>query len=154
LKLIPLRARNGDVRAHAIVDDEDYDWLNQWRWSLTTGGYVRRATTRGGKQQSFSMHKQILSGHDEVDHRNGNPLDNRRSNLRPATRLTNAQNVRSHRDSTSRHRGVSWSDRQQKWQAKGCIRGRQKHLGYFTDEDEAAEAAATWRQENMTYATA
>lgn len=83
-----------------LVDDEDYDWLNQWKWHamvLREGNliYASRAV-RGadGKQHPLMMHRFILNPPKgvEVDHMNGNALDNRRSNIRLASRAENLRN--------------------------------------------------------------
>jgi hypothetical protein len=87
----------------AIVDDEDYAELAQYKWCIrkTGGGQsicaIRNAptpVTSGPKQ--IQMHRQIMQAPDgiEVDHANGDPLDNRRCNLRLATRSQNLANRR------------------------------------------------------------
>jgi hypothetical protein len=77
----------------------------------------------------------------EVDHVNGDGLDNRRSNLRVCTHAENARNQSSRtRMSTSRFRGVVWAKDRRKWRAMIGDNGRTVHLGNFTDEIEAAQA--------------
>lgn len=74
----------------------------------------------------------------QVDHVNGNSLDNRLCNLRLATPAQNKANRGANRNSSSRHVGVSWIKAHQKWRAQIEYGGRNHHLGYFTTEDEAA----------------
>ncbi len=62
------------------------------------------------------------------------------------------QNVRAHRDSTSRYRGVWWETGKQRWRAAVCVDGRRKHVGWFTSELEAAEAVRAVRTESLPYA--
>jgi hypothetical protein len=76
-----------------------------------------------------------------VDHINGNGLDNRRANLRLATYTQNNWNNRQRVERySSKYRGVSWHKRWGKWSAVISVKGRKKHLGYYRDEKEAAEA--------------
>lgn len=102
------------------------------------------------------LHREILGlsygDGKEADHRNRCRWDNRRSNLRIVSRAQNAQNLPSVAGATSHHRGVSWVAREQRWRAHVQHEGRFHSLGYFTDEDEAAEAARAWRREHMPYA--
>lgn len=86
---------------------------------------------------------------DEVDHIDRDPSNNRWENLRSATRSENAANRGLQRNNTSGHRGVTWSRQLQKWMAQGQLRGRMRHLGYFTDIDAAASAARKWREETF-----
>lgn len=88
---------------YAIVDDDMLAFLSQWRWKAKINGsgsgvYAVRNETRNGICRTIRMHRVILGmGPDdprEVDHINGQPLDNRRANLRPATRQENARNLR------------------------------------------------------------
>lgn len=87
------------------------------------------------------MHRLILSAPKnlEVDHKNGNTLDNRRSNLRLCTRSQNAANIPTNR-AKSGLRGVYFSKQKNKWKATITEGGREKHLGYFLDKESAARA--------------
>lgn len=76
----------------------------------------------------------------DLDHINGDKLDNRISNLREATRKQNMQNVRRHKHNTSGHKGVAWHPQRNKWRAYIFDSYRQIHLGLF-DSKEAAFAA-------------
>lgn len=139
----------------AIIDDEDADladlkWQAQFNRNYPKSGvYARRAFRQlDGSPASVFMHRivlerildrQLVKG-EEVDHRNGNPLDNRRENLRLATRSENGRNRRLSTASTSGYKGVSLHKRSGKWHAAIKINGRIKNLGYF-DTPEQAYAA-------------
>jgi hypothetical protein len=75
-----------------------------------------------------------------VDHIDGNPLENRKAFLRPATQAENGKNAKMRDDNTSGHKGVTWNKDKKKWQAYIHHEGRRIHLGYFTDLEEAAKA--------------
>jgi hypothetical protein len=89
---------------YAFVDDEDFYFLNQWKWHYSAG-YAERKIYPNGKQTHIQMHRVILKTSSFVDHKNGDTLDNRKQNLRPATHSTNAMNMRKHRGN-SVYKGV------------------------------------------------
>jgi hypothetical protein len=150
---IPLRNRAKEIRAWALVDDEDAA-LSELRWCFNHG-YAERRERVDGKYVRVSMARVIVGlqrgDPREVDHINGDTLDNRRENLRIVTHAQNGQNIRQLRGS-SRHRGVSWRRREGRWCAQAMHGGRVHWLGYFDDEDEAALAAAAFRREHLPYA--
>jgi hypothetical protein len=119
-----------------IVDDEDYEWLNQWKWDCNAQGYARRGA--GGRKNRIyiRMHRLIIGAKEGeiVDHINSNKLDNRRENLRIVDAQQNAWNSSAHRDSTSRYKGVCY-DKRGKWAA----RISSQNLGRFQTEEEAAK---------------
>lgn len=140
---IPLRARDGSVRAWAIVDREDAD-LGGLQCSLTGNGYVQMA--RGGITKQ--MHRVVaersngarIDGHLMVDHINGCKIDNRRSNLRMVTPSQNATNRAASRNGTSQYLGVSYESFVSRWRAQIAMNGRDINLGRFDTEMEAAIA--------------
>lgn len=140
---IPLRARNGDVRAWAIVDATDYAALAGHRWS--PGTYAVRKVR---SNVAIFMHRQIMgepAGY-VVDHINGDTLDNRRCNLRVATLSENAANRRRHRNNRSGVTGVHPHGK--RWRAGIRKNGYQHWLGVF---DTIAEAAAARRAAEPLY---
>jgi hypothetical protein len=86
----------------------------------------------------FYVHAEFPSG--EIDHIDGNGLNNKLDNLRAVTRTENCKNLRIPKHNTSGYPGVSWHKRRQKWRADININGKQKHLGLFENIDDAAEA--------------
>lgn len=126
----------------AMVDDEDYDWLNQWKWHFAQGYASRNSGSVLGLRKAIRMHREILrtpKGMD-TDHINGNTLDNRRKNLRICTRAQNNTNTRVRKDNTSGFRGVTWHTYTRKWEAQININGKHTHLGLFKTPEEAALA--------------
>jgi hypothetical protein len=128
----------------AIVDDDDYELLAHWKWyysqnSNGRGGYAAR---RDSARQMIRMHRLILNAPEgiEVDHVNGNPLDNRRDNLRLCSRAENCRNIaKCHRQTTSCFRGVYRTLRGQ-WAAMTGVNGKRVWIGRFDSEEEAARA--------------
>lgn len=88
------------------------------------------------------MHREIVAseGRFEVDHRDGDGLNNQRHNLRIATSSQNQGNQCKTQGRTSRFKGVSWAKRHGKWVAQIQVKRRSKNLGYFRREEEAAAA--------------
>ena len=123
----------------ALVDDEDYEWLSQWKWYAnydpdTKGYYAVRNSPRGsGKRTIIRMHRAIMNAKkgEQVDHENHHTLDNQRDNLRLTTNQGNSQNQRLPRNNTSGVCGVSWHRAAKKWVAKIQANGKQRHLGYY-----------------------
>lgn len=154
---IPLRARDGSVRAWATVDDADLPLVGGHRWCLMAkDGYAGRTDRSGEKQRTVLLHRVIMGltpgDGREVDHRNGDGLDCRRANLRIVTHAENGQNrVRVH--GLSRYRGVTWHVKRQAWSVRVGIDYRRVFGGYFTDEDEAGQRAAELRAELLTHSS-
>lgn len=111
----------------ALVDDADFDWLvAMGSWQYINGGYAAgRIPLPDGNKQFAYMHRVILSAGDEtdVDHVNGDRLDNRRSNLRVCTHFENCANRGANSNSRSGIKGVRWQSDKRKWQAIISIGG-------------------------------
>jgi hypothetical protein len=133
----------------ALVDACDYDDLSRFNWRLTDKGYAYRdcepweQPTLGWREL---MHRRIMGyvkgDGKQVDHKHGSRLDNRRSQLRPATYEENARNCRLHRNSASRLKGVSFhkdGGPLRKWKAQIQHNGKAKHLGMFETAELAHE---------------
>lgn len=132
----------------AIVDDEDHAFLSQWRWHVCIGPKhvyaMRNSAPSNGKRHHIMMHRELCPVADgyEVDHINGNSLDNRRDNLRPVTRSQNMWNRAPNINGKSRYKGVCWHKQHQKWIASIQVNKRKYHIGLFTSEDDAGRAYA------------
>lgn len=129
----------------ALVDDEDYEFLNQWKWYVTLkrNTYYAERSLHKGKTRHLKMHRLILGLDDpkiQVDHKDGNGLNNQRFNLRKATSGQNNFNQRSHKGSTSKYLGVSWCNTRSKWTARIQTNRVLKCIGRFDNEKDAARA--------------
>lgn len=143
MKLIPLTQGK-----FAMVDDEDYEQLAEFKWYFKNG-YAQRGTYpdgRYGRQVIVYMHRSVYgecqphSFDREVDHIDGDKLNNQKSNLRIATRSQNNANKRRAKNNKSGFRGVSFKSKQRRWVAQICVNKHKKHLGYFDSPAEAHEA--------------
>ena len=141
----------GKCGKNAIVDDEDAHLAKFVWWGAKSRDgvwYARRDERRAPlKPLRFHLHREVLGVTDPlvfVDHRNGDGLDCRRANLRPATRAENSRNQTKRAAATSKFKGVSWVKRTKAWFVSIGWRenGRQisKYVGYYKDEVEAARA--------------
>ena len=131
---------------YATVDNDDFDWLSRYKWhtlKCVCTFYAQKTIYKNGKTKTILMHREIMTAPTGlvVDHINHNGLDNRRRNLRIVTVAQNNWNSRRNISTdSSNYKGVSWSRNKCKWQAGISIDNKQKHLGYFEDEKEAAAA--------------
>lgn len=134
---------DGSVRIHVggrsfLVDAVDLELVRASHWHVETGRCPR--VKRHFQQKPSRLHRAILNAPPglEVDHINGDALDNRRANLRLATRKENAHNSTSRRG-RSRFKGVHWHAQRRKWCA--MINGvAKRYLGLFDTEEAAARA--------------
>lgn len=129
---------------YVLVDDSDFEWLNQWKWHFMNVGYAGRDEWVNRRNEKILMHRQIMGLEKGdarlVDHINQDTLDNRRSNLRLADRSLNAFNSKLSLRNTSGHRGVSFDKLRIKWKASIQIHGKQYYLGRFNDFESAVSA--------------
>lgn len=131
-----------------IVDPEDYPRLAKHKWLVrkcnhTSYAARMRLTGARGKQETIWMHRDIMNEPEGllIDHINHNGLDNRKSNLRTATQWQNARNRRKMKAKTSsRYKGVSWDKQDKRWRVRIRVNSKNKALGCFKDEKEAARA--------------
>jgi hypothetical protein len=131
-----------------IVDGEDYERINQWKWCAwrhTLDGHfyaVRNSIDTDGKKIRIWMHREIMRTPTglHVDHINGDGLDNRSANLRNCKSSENMRNQNKHKNNTSGFKGVSWRRASKKWVAYIRVDGELKHLGYYHTTQNAARA--------------
>lgn len=130
----------------ALVDDSDYEYLNQWRWyalfnACANGFYAVRSSRTNDKRKTILMHRDIMGISDpkmQVDHINHDTLNNQRNNIRIATCSENNANRKPGKNSSSKYKGVSWNKNANKWGASIEKMYKKVHLGYFINEIDAA----------------
>lgn len=129
----------------ALVDDADYEEMSEHRWQACVQSerlvYAKRDYQVDRKRFSVLMHRAIIDAppDSEVDHADGNGLNNCRANLRVCSFTQNQQNRGKRPNTTSKYKGVSWHARSRRWRARICVNGKELYLGGFTSEKEAAD---------------
>lgn len=131
----------------ALVDLCDADLLDHRWYALPklTNVYARRKIANDQGRSDVSMHRVIMSRildrplrpNEQVDHINGNGLDNQRGNLRLASNTQNQWNARRRKDNSSGVKGVWWRKASQKWVASINVNGIKIHLGSFSTLEDA-----------------
>lgn len=141
----------------ALIDDKNFERLNQDKWYANTYYAQRNITIRSknikSKREKIYMHREIiekklnrkLRGNEEIHHINGNGLDNREKNLQVVTNsqhkmLGKKRQIYNNKITSSKHKGVSWNKRKKQWQVHITLNGKLKNLGYFNNEIDAALA--------------
>ena len=129
----------------ALVDDEDYETVNRWKWSAKKGRYTYYAMCKkNGRSdgRTIHLHRIILNATEmqEIDHVNGDGLDNRRCNLRFCTNSQNQANKRAQKNCSSKYKGVSWKKSKKRWLARITVQGKTIYLGSYLSEKNAAFA--------------
>lgn len=130
----------------ALVDDEDYAEVSKYKWFANNNGYAARNVKdqSTGKRTTLVMHR-ILMGLEQgdtrqVDHVDGNRVNNCRSNMRIVMPAENAKNRKGNHNNTSGYKGVVWRKSSRKWVAQIGVNGKKVGLGYFDDPQKAYEA--------------
>lgn len=145
MRTIPLYGKYAEGRV-AVVDDEDFDLVSQYRWVLwqrtrprsIQGPYVVAYVQDGeGRLSSIKMHK-LITGWPMTDHVDRDGLNNQRSNLRECNLSSNQQNRGPVAGHSSRFKGVLWD--RGRFKARISVGGHSRYLGRFLDEADAARA--------------
>lgn len=129
---------------YALVDDEDFDYLSQFKWNVVKGRgntyYAQRSIIKNGKKKSIFMHREIMNTpkNMQTDHINGSGLNNQRYNLRICTNQQNHMNQKARCDSASGYKGVGKTKYKNKWSSRIQINDKQKSLGHYNNKIDAA----------------
>lgn len=123
-----------------VIDEGDYALVVPFAWRINDSGYAAAHMPTSNGWRSVRMHRYLLGLNtpQEIDHINGNPLDNRRSNLRFCSHGENSRNVRVHRDTASQMKGAHKSGNQ--WESRIMVAGKRVYLGRFRTAEEAHRA--------------
>jgi hypothetical protein len=133
----------------ALVDNSDFDFLNQWKWYAhkkkdDNTFYARRKGNRKENFKTIFMHRVILNiphGDKRIpDHINRNGLDNRKCNLRIVNHSINRNNSKILSNNTSGYRGVHYSKKDKRWRSRISINGKRINIGTYKDIIDAAKA--------------
>lgn len=136
----------------AIVDDEDFEWLNKWKWHLHTSSgkmYAKRTIYPKNKnilphhtriKKDLLLHRVVMNyfGKKDIDHIDGNGLNNKKNNLRICSHSTNLRNCKTPSTNTSGYKGVCWHNN--RWEARMKVNGKIINFGNFNNKDKAIES--------------
>jgi hypothetical protein len=143
----------------ALVDDEDFEFLSQWKWcaqrGVNTFYAIRSSRKPDGKRTTIKMHQVLakLMGFKRIaDHIDENGLNNQRHNLQDLTTKQNGEKARLSKANTSGHKGVHWYKQTSKWQVQIVHNGKKKHLGYFNKLKDAIAARKDAERKYFTHA--
>jgi hypothetical protein len=130
----------------ALVDDADYEWLSQWKWMASrnkkTFYAVRKHHHSDGRIDTVLMHRALLSAPagSQVDHKDGDGLNNCRDNIRTCTLMQNSQNRQIQKNNRSGYKGIYMHKRTGRWYAKIVANRKIEYLGSFLTPEDAARA--------------
>ena len=126
----------------ALVDDDDYDLINQYKWSLHVKRYAITNVKIDNKQVTKLMHRLIMNEpkNMQIDHKNHNGLDNQKNNLRIVTHQQNNMNAIKINKSSSIFKGVRLHKISNKWESRIQFLKKSYYLGLFKNEKDAAMA--------------
>lgn len=130
----------------AVVDDEDFERIAQYRWKFLKSGYAGRTIWLPGRVSSgVLMHRVIMGAQkgEYVDHINENKIDCRKENMRLCTNAQNCANRGKNKNNTSGFKGVTWSKKEKKWIAQIMVNRKHKRIGCFSTAEEAQAAYNT-----------
>ena len=133
-------------------DLEDYDLIKGYCWMVNNNGYVVTDISKSNiKTPKILLHRLIANCPNNlfVDHKNHNKIDNRKCNIRIATKSQNAMNQITKTNNTSGIAGVSWDKKVQKWAAYIMINYKKNHLGYYDNFDDAVRARKEAEEEHF-----
>lgn len=143
MKTIVTGQYRSDAKRHwnVLVDDADYELLKQFNWCVDKQGSVSGLVSKTPRKRML-LHRYILQApeHLEVDHIDGDRLNNQRSNLRLATSSQNKANRGPRKDCKSGYKGVSLHKKLRKWTARVKTPATYKHIGVFNTKEDAARA--------------
>ena len=155
---------------YAFVDDEDFEMVSKYKWFLSIRSKTHFSARTHSKDhgRKISMHRFIMDVLDEscmIDHKDHNPLNNMKLNLRKCTGSQNQRNRTAKKTGRSKYLGVVYVKQMQKrfvqykneivtytspgWAARAVVDGKAKHLGVFKDEIKAAKAYDKFVVENF-----
>jgi hypothetical protein len=127
----------------ALVDDADFEYLNQWKWFAHKSPHGTYYAARNDSGKTIKMHRIILGLTDPNilgDHKDGNSLNNQRSNLRECTHSQNNRNCKKYKEGTSKYKGVHYHKKNDNFMARITDNGKTIYLGSFINEVDAGKA--------------
>jgi hypothetical protein len=138
---IPLRNRQGVIIEFTLVDKDDFERVNKYRWFLHSGGYAQGTV----EKKTTYLHQFVFKKPEKgnvIDHINQDKLNNENSNLREVSRSENSHNIKkknNNRELTSQFKGIYWDKRDKKWISQCRSNKKTVNLGSFKTQEDAAK---------------
>lgn len=133
----------------ALVDDEDFEWLSQWRrYAEKLGGTYYGARNTQNPKGTIRLHRLVMGAKqgEIVDHIDHDGLNNQKENLRICSYQTNILNRRDlSKANKSGVSGVCWSKQHQRWTARTSYKGKMVYIGQFKNLEDAAMAVINYQ---------
>ena len=137
---------------NTIIDDEDYEKIEHISWSVDTYHINKMYVVGRLGNKKVRLHRFLMNlgigDPRQVDHINGNKLDNRKCNLRICTSQQNTMNCKRYKNNTSGYKGVTWEKESNKWLAYIYFNKKQIKLGRFNN---VIDAAISYNQAALKY---
>lgn len=146
--VIPIQSKKYGEK-YCFIDGEDFDKVKDYTWGLKESSKNNLYVVTYKNKKIIRLHRLLTNCPDGlfVDHKDFNTLNNCKSNLRICTHAENGRNNKiKNIKKTSKYKGVCWKEKQNKYSAQIMYKDKSIHLGYFTDEKEAAFAYNTAAQ--------
>jgi len=131
---------------YALIDNEDYDRINQYKWFTRKDGQnfyaVKKLYILNGKRRNVSMHQIIMGNtpkNKEIDHIDRNGLNNQKKNLRFVTHQENMVNQRVRTTNKTGFRGIDYNKQHQKYRVRIMLNGKSIFMGYFKNLKDAVK---------------
>jgi len=121
-------------------DLEDYDKIKDYTWRTNKKGYIHTSVQFDNKRQVIMMHNLVMENESDdviIDHITHNVNDNRKSKLRRTIGSQNNMNHALHKNNTSGCSGVTWKEKNQKWEVRINVNKKRYYLGLYDNLDEA-----------------
>ena len=128
---------------YSLISDIDFKKINHYKWYAHWGGNtfyaVRNFRMKNGKRKMIMMHRVIMKppSNKEIDHIDGDGLNNQRNNLRICSHKQNLRNQGIPKNNTSGFKGVVWDKRDRRWRAQIRVNYKNIRLGSFKSKIEA-----------------
>jgi hypothetical protein len=136
---IPLRNQNGVIVEYALVDEDDFEEVNKYKWCLHIGYALGKVEKKTIRLHHFVFKKP--ENRNVIDHLDQDKLNDKKSNLREVSSTENSHNKKKNTniESSSKYKGVSWNKINQKWLSNCSCEKKKVRLGSFEIEEEAAK---------------
>lgn len=140
MKFIKVYKPKNEGHSWAAVDDDKFEYLNQWKWRFNSWGYILRGERKNGDYKAVFMHREVLKPmeNEVIDHINLDKTNNTLKNLRACSNAQNVRNIGLRKDNKSGYKGVHYNKFHQKWCSQITVNNKQINLGYFDCKHQAA----------------